>query len=29
MSTINPGSLFNVTDAASFMALSQHNCVIT
>jgi len=29
MSTIAPGRLFNVTDAASFVALSQQNWVIT
>mgnify|MGYP000319845381 FL=1 len=28
MSTISPGRLFNVTDAASFVALSQQNWVI-
>ena len=28
MSTIAPGRLFNVTDAASFVALSQQNWVI-
>lgn len=28
MSTIAPGRLFNVTDAASFVALSQENWVI-
>lgn len=29
MSTLAPGRLFNVTDAASFVALSQQNWVIT